>query len=268
MYTVSAYLGSRSCQLLYIIVDIAEVPKDSRSSMTTPVTAKDVAFFWPNIIGYGRVIGSLSSFTLMVFLPEYWLLSVFLYLSNFIGDLFDGLVARKLDQCSTYGGVLDMITDRCSTQGLLFILAIESEKQTDLPVPVVRMIFLLLGILDISSHWVQTYSALTTGHHHKSEEGNKGRNFLVRWFYQYYYFFGYLCVGAEFTYVFTYARMHFDDSSNQLVFPEIVRTALNGALLFCIPGCAAKQVVNLAQLFSGFEAIARHDAEIINSKAT
>jgi hypothetical protein len=44
-------------------------------------------------------------------------------------------------------------------------------------------------------------SLALTGAHHKSLEGNKGKNFLVRWFYQYYWFFGYLCVGAELTYI-------------------------------------------------------------------
>ena len=29
----------------------------------------------------------------------------------------DGLVARKMNQTSTFGGLLDMVTDRCSTLG-------------------------------------------------------------------------------------------------------------------------------------------------------
>ena len=37
----------------------------------------------------------------------------------------DGLVARRLGQTSTFGGLLDMVTDRCSTLGLLFVLAID-----------------------------------------------------------------------------------------------------------------------------------------------
>lgn len=44
------------------------------------------------------------------------------YLASFILDLFDGMAARKFDQCSEFGGLLDMVTDRCSTLGLLFVL--------------------------------------------------------------------------------------------------------------------------------------------------
>ena len=31
-------------------------------------------------------------------------------------------IARKFNQCSSFGSMLDMVTDRCSTLGLLFIL--------------------------------------------------------------------------------------------------------------------------------------------------
>ena len=32
------------------------------------------------------------------------------------------------DQTSSFGGLLDMVTDRCSTLGLLFVLAIDYEQ--------------------------------------------------------------------------------------------------------------------------------------------
>lgn len=41
---------------------------------------------------------------------------------SFAADLFDGMAARRFNQCSSFGGMLDMVTDRCSTLGLLFIL--------------------------------------------------------------------------------------------------------------------------------------------------
>ena len=228
----------------------------SKSSSSTPLTSSQVIHFVPNWIGYGRVACSLASFLLMMSQKDYWLLAIVLYLANFIGDLFDGLVARKLDQCSTYGGVLDMVTDRCSTMGLLMILSVEYVPvDATLAFPCFQGAFLGLVLLDISSHWVQTYSALSTGHHHKSAEGNEGRNILVRWFYQYYYFFGYLCVGAELTYVALYARLYVG---------EEWRPLLDAFLYVSTPGCVAKQVVNLAQLTSGFQAIARYDAEQIN----
>lgn len=210
--------------------------------------------FIPNLIGYFRVLAALASFVFMSAFQDLWLIGVGLYLCNFVGDLFDGLLARKLDQCSTFGSVLDMLTDRCSTLGLFMILSAQSaaDDADERDFPWFRLMFLSLAILDVSSHWAQTYSALVIGQHHKTEEGNVGKNFLVRWFYKYYWFFGYLCVGAEFTYVLLYLRKHI-----QLQLLDLV-------LAVCIPGCVAKQFVNVAQLLSAFGAIARHDAEQIN----
>jgi CDP-diacylglycerol--inositol 3-phosphatidyltransferase len=103
-------------------------------------------------------------------------------------------------------------------------------------------------------------SLALTGAHHKSLEGNKGKNFLVRWFYQYYWFFGYLCVGAELTYILLYLRIkvHHVDVVGQYV--------VSLALLVFLPGCVAKQMVNIAQLASSCYAIADHDAQNTNRR--
>jgi len=231
--------------------------------MTAAVTASEVLVYTPNLIGYTRVVGAVSSFLLMMCRPDLWALAIALYLGNFVGDLVDGWAARKLNQCSSFGGVLDMVTDRCSTAGLLFVLAGEfAGKDAELPVPVYRISFLALMLLDISSHWVQMHSSLAIGEHHKSAEGNKDKNVLVRWFYQYYWFFGYLCCGAEFTYVLLYARHHLPPEAS----PKL-HVASQWLLMGCIPGCLAKQAVNVAQLSSSCVAIARYDAHQANSKA-
>jgi len=226
----------------------------------TVVTANEVLLYTPNIIGYSRVVGAVSSFLLMMCRPDLWILAIALYLSNFIGDLVDGWAARKLNQCSSFGGVLDMVTDRCSTAGLLFVLAGEFHaKDAELAIPVYRISFLALMILDISSHWVQMHSSLAIGAHHKSAQGNEGKNVLVRWFYKYYWFFGYLCVGAEFTYILLYVRLHMPPDASKLL-----QQASLWLLIGCVPGCLAKQAVNLAQLSSSCHSIARHDAELAN----
>jgi CDP-diacylglycerol--inositol 3-phosphatidyltransferase len=105
-------------------------------------------------------------------------------------------------------------------------------------------------------------SLALTGAHHKSVEGNKGKNFLVRWFYQYYWFFGYLCVGAELTYILLYLRIKVVVSplSPHHDFVVVAQYVLSLALLVCAPGCVAKQMVNIAQLASSCYAIADHDA--------
>ncbi|RYR22669.1 hypothetical protein Ahy_B03g067974 isoform D [Arachis hypogaea] len=70
-------------------------------------------------------------------------------LSIFVCDAVDGWAARKFNQVSTFGAVLDMVTDRISTACLLVVLS-----QVYKP----GLIFLSLLALDIASHWLQMYS--------------------------------------------------------------------------------------------------------------
>jgi hypothetical protein len=137
------------------------------------VTAGDVLLYLPNLIGYGRVVAALASFVVMVLWPDQYILAIFLYLTNFVGDLIDGWTARRVQQTSSFGGVLDMVTDRCGTAGFLFVLAGEyqhhyysvadndndddssRQRRRQLAAGLFRLLFLSLMVLDISSHWVQ-----------------------------------------------------------------------------------------------------------------
>ncbi|KAL7432052.1 hypothetical protein ACHAXM_002901 [Skeletonema potamos] len=215
-------------------------------------TAGDVLLYIPNLIGYLRVACTLLSLILMICFPRRWIIAIILYVSSFVGDLFDGLAARKLDQCSLFGGLLDMVTDRCSTTGLLCAL---SREHTDRPMLV--LLFTMLIILDISSHWCQMYFTTSFNKHHKSAEGNQNSFALVRWYYSYYYFFGYCCVGTEFTYVAIYilARVTALDQY------DTIRIGCEYFLMISIPACITKQIVNVSQLCSACHAVAAHDAE-------
>lgn len=214
------------------------------TKQTTTTSATDVFLFIPNLIGYFRVACTLGSFVLMITLQEQtWVLAICLYVSSFVGDLFDGMAARKFNQCSVFGGLLDMVTDRCSTLGLLYVLGMLQ--------PTRSLMYLMLILLDISSHWCQMYSSM--GSHHKSAESNANRNFLVRWYYQHYWFFGYLCVGAEFTYIASYI-LHYLEEGNS------ARWLAEAFLNLCLPGCVMKQFVNVSQLCSACHAVAEQDA--------
>jgi len=104
--------------------------------------------------------------------------------------------------------------------------------------------FAFLAALDYSSHWVQMYAAKG---HHKST--NQDKNVVVRIFYEVYPFFGFCCVGTEIFYV-AMAALKFEPNN------EI----LNFFLLPLFVACVSKNVVNIAQLMSGFEAVAKRDA--------
>jgi len=81
------------------------------------------------------------------------------HLPRFALDETDGRAARAFNQTSTFGTVLDMVTDRVATSGLLMVLCIVY--------PDGLLLFQLLLILDIFSHWLQMYAASLTGVTHK-----------------------------------------------------------------------------------------------------
>jgi len=240
----------------------------TRTTLRT-ITANDVLFYVPNLIGYARVLCSCSSFVIMILSSggNWWILATVLYVASFAGDLFDGMAARALRQTSEYGGLLDMVTDRCSTTGLLYVLDGEYSRWSNHDDGDVsssaswRLLFLFLIILDISSHWCQMFSSSSLKDHHKSKTANAGRFFLVRWYYGSYPFFGYCCVGAEFTYIALYVLRHLTEENTPYAW-YVARAILT----VCVPACAVKQVVNVSQLCSASYAVAARDAERKNEE--
>ena len=109
------------------------------------------------------------------------------------------------------------------------------------------------------------YSTTSLQQHHKSADGNKGRFFLVRWYYMSYPFFGYCCVGAEFTYVALYilARVNVN-ATTETEFYGIIKMGVEYFLMISGPACAVKQVVNVSQLCSSCYAVAGQDAKLKN----
>lgn len=77
------------------------------------------------------------------------------YFVGFAADAVDGWVARKLEQTSRLGAVLDMVTDRCSTVGLLAVLCRLAPDRS--------FLWICLMLLDISSHWFQVYASAVRG---------------------------------------------------------------------------------------------------------
>lgn len=108
--------------------------------MAKQATAGDVLVYIPNIIGYSRVALTLTSIVLMICFPTLWILAISCYVASFVGDMFDGMAARKYNQCSAFGGLIDMVTDRCSTTGLLSVLSREYSKEPKLVL--VRRLFM------------------------------------------------------------------------------------------------------------------------------
>lgn len=110
-----------------------------------------VWLFVPNLIGYARVISGVAAFY-YAFNPATFSTFVYLYMISYALDAVDGVAARRLGQASKFGAVLDMVTDRVCTAGLLAVLAhfyVHDECN--------RTYYIWAMILDVGSHWLQMY---------------------------------------------------------------------------------------------------------------
>lgn len=79
----------------------------------------------------------------------------FLYSVSCLLDALDGIAARRFQQSTRFGAVLDMVTDRCTTTCLLVFLATAK--------PAYSMIFQGLISLDLASHYMHMYATLAMG---------------------------------------------------------------------------------------------------------
>ena len=78
-----------------------------------------------------------------------------LYSVSCLLDALDGLAARKYNQSTTFGAVLDMVTDRCTTACLLVFLSSAWPRWS--------IVFQGLISLDLASHYIHMYATLTMG---------------------------------------------------------------------------------------------------------
>jgi phosphatidylglycerophosphate synthase len=87
--------------------------------------ALPVVLYVPNVLCYLRIIlayaGFFYSTTDPVLTVWIWIVSAFL-------DLFDGILARKLNQCSSLGILLDIAADNILRSNIWVAAAVRDEK--------------------------------------------------------------------------------------------------------------------------------------------
>ncbi|XP_059631826.1 CDP-diacylglycerol--inositol 3-phosphatidyltransferase 1-like [Cornus florida] len=211
-----------------------------------------VYLYIPNIIGYIRILMNCTAFA--VCFSNKKLFST-LYFISFVCDALDGWFARKFNQVSTFGAVLDMVTDRISTACLLVILS-----QVYRP----GFIFLSLFALDIASHWLQMYSTFLVG-----KASHKDVKDSTSWLFKAYYgnrmFMGYCCVACEVLYIilFLLAKNETENLTDVLVTAARQSLFLSFLLALLLFGWATKQAVNVIQMKTAADACVLYD---INKK--
>ncbi|KAA8651499.1 CDP-diacylglycerol--inositol 3-phosphatidyltransferase [Aspergillus tanneri] len=147
-------------------------PKRSKSA--TAGKEENVYLFAPNLIGYLRVVLAIAS---LYYMPLHPRTCSLLYSVSCLLDALDGYAARYFSQSTTFGAVLDMVTDRCTTACLLVFLSSAWPRWA--------IIFQGLIALDMASHYMHMYATLSMGgssQSHKKVEAS--RSWIL---YQYYH---------------------------------------------------------------------------------
>lgn len=93
-----------------------------------------------------------------------------LYSISCLLDALDGYAARYFNQATTFGAVLDMVTDRCTTACLLVFLSSAWPRWA--------IVFQVLISVDLASHYMHMYATLTMGgstRSHKKVDQNRSR---------------------------------------------------------------------------------------------
>ncbi|KAL1503907.1 hypothetical protein AB1Y20_012368 [Prymnesium parvum] len=192
------------------------------------------ALFIPNLIGYARVLLTLVGYGCAL---SDWRITFGCYFISQGLDAADGFAARLLGQHSSFGAVLDMVTDRASTTCLCIVLG---HLYPHLLLP-----FCCLVTLDMFSHWYHMYASLKLGlGSHKQVE-----NGLLRLYYWKPVLFV-VCAGTEFWYMSMYVA-HFLPG-NPLV--QIVWQLTS-------PICVFKQIANIVQMYVAVTTILKDDDE-------
>ncbi|KAG9285176.1 hypothetical protein G9A89_004391 [Geosiphon pyriformis] len=206
---------------------------------------ENVFLFIPNLIGYVRVLLAIASLYYMPFAP--WT-CMGLYIVSCLLDAVDGNVARYLNQCSKFGAVLDMVTDRSTTSCLLCYLAAHYYNWV--------IIFQLLIALDLSSHYMHMYSSLTAGASSHKQISKKSNPWLRLYYSNNLVLFTF-CALNELHFVALYF-LTFEPQFDEL---EINRTVVRWVAYLSFPVCALKQIINFIQLANASQSLALLDIE-------
>eukprot|EP01119_Soliformovum_irregulare_P007278 TRINITY_DN19682_c0_g1_i1.p1 TRINITY_DN19682_c0_g1~~TRINITY_DN19682_c0_g1_i1.p1 ORF type:complete len:228 (-),score=20.22 TRINITY_DN19682_c0_g1_i1:39-722(-) len=222
--------------------------------------ASEVYTYIPNLIGYTRMIFAVIAFA---FAHDNFIVFYIFYSLSALLDMADGHAARLFNQCSKFGAVLDMVTDRASTACLIVVLSSFYPRY--------QSWFLFLIALDMVSHFAHIYSSLSQGHSHKIT--NKNMNPFLKIYYDNKYVLAFLCFGNEGFFVLLHT-LHFWQGPalplGPLGFVAPYFGGVNGTLPFVACWCflvmmpimLIKQTMNVIQLQqAAIDIVAMDDAE-------
>ncbi|CRG89450.1 CDP-diacylglycerol--inositol 3-phosphatidyltransferase [Talaromyces islandicus] len=147
--------------------------KKADEKSTTSDRQENIFLFWPNLVGYARVILAVAS---LYYMPLHPRTCSFLYSISCLLDALDGYLARLFHQSTTFGSVLDMVTDRCTTACLLVFLGSAWPRWS--------ILFQGLISLDLASHYMHMYATLSMGGSSQSHKKvDSSRSWILHKYY-------------------------------------------------------------------------------------
>ncbi|KAI8442319.1 hypothetical protein MSG28_005856 [Choristoneura fumiferana] len=153
---------------------------------------ENIFLFVPNIIGFGRVILAIISF---YYMPTHCVFACTCYVTSALLDAFDGHAARYFNQSTKFGGMLDQLTDRAGTAGLMMTLATFYPQYT--------FWFQMSMAIDITCHWLYLHTVTLQGkvsHKFIDMSGNP----IMRLYYTNKNVLFFMCAGNEAFYAALY----------------------------------------------------------------
>lgn len=236
------------------------------SAMTAP-SRTSVFLFVPNLIGkyhgpkcgmiltrfvgYSRVILAGGSLFYMPFHPK---ACTWLYIVSCLLDAVDGFAARKFNQATKFGSILDMVTDRCTTSCLLCYLSSAYPHYT--------FVFQILIALDLASHYMHMYSTIESGSSsHKTLK--KDELWILRLYYGSKTVLFVLCAANELFFVALYLLSFPPRSPPRLGYLYGIPLSYPYLLAaFSLPLCSLKQIINVVQMAKA--AIVLADSDVLD----
>lgn len=197
---------------------------------------------------------------LMVY--QYHELATLFYGLSSLLDALDGVAARYLNQCSRFGAVLDMITDRSSTSILLCYLYHYYASTNSSSLLFLPPLFQFLLALDLSSHYIHMVASHTAGESsHKIIPADA--NPLLKWYYQSRIVLFFVCAGNELFFILLYVYS-FIDLTN---FSLFAKALLYSFTLVSFSVCLLKQIINVIQFVRASNFLVQQDVSDIQSRS-
>ncbi|CAF1361468.1 unnamed protein product [Didymodactylos carnosus] len=143
------------------------------------------------------------------------------------------------DDCTKFGAMFDILTDRCSTMCLCFILAMFYPKW--------RLFFQLWAAIDVASHWLHLHVATMKGEAHKTI--NLSGNPVLRLYYTSGKVLFIMCAGNELWFSVLY-MLHFTEGSSLIDVDNYAAGLFRAILYLTTPIMIGKQNISFIHLYT------------------